>query len=934
MNLSEPQLISPLLDGFVMGDPISAHHGVRACPAMHLETDKKHIVKIISLPDTQSKLDALLLAGAFSDKESALAYFKELADGVMDEAALLQKLARSEGFVAFEDWQMVPMEDDETGYDIYLLGDYQPTLTGVLQNNTLTHLQGINLGLDLCAALSVCRRNGFMFSNLKPSNIFICNGREFRIGDLGFLSLGSLEYASLPDKYRSEYTAPEISDAYSSLNTTIDTYAVGLILYQAYNDGKLPPVGMNPMPPCHADSALAEIILKACSVDPDNRWQDPVQMGQALANYMQSNTVNDTPIAPPPVVEEIPEPEPVVIEEDPEPSTEDVLAEVDVALNTAPAIIVVETPAVEEISEDMDVEASAEDIAAEETVEIPVQLSFEDEIAPEVEADSTEEMAEDENPTEETDSEETQEDEVAQILAQADDLIAYQLPDPPVAPDPIDVSLPVEEEPEEPAEESETEPEADPEPAAATDTEQISEETDVAVEDTVSEEDNASDEDEDEKVSVFALLKSSKYLSILAVALAIVLVLGASSFLYYQNYYLQTIDNMYITGTDSSITVTLVGDIDNSRLFVVCKDIIYGNAQTVRVENGVAVFNNLKPDTTYTLEVKMDGLHNLQGDTTDIYTTSTGTTINGFYATSGLDSTSAVLQFLIQGNDCNEWLVTYSAEGEEQKTVGFTGDKVTIVGLTAGKEYTFTLSAKNGQNLAGTVTTTYTPEAAAIQNITVDDSVSGVLKVTWSSNITRPEGGWMLVYSIDGAEQAPIYCQNNQGEILQIIPGAHYEISVTPADSSTTLVGTGVYDAPAAADFDGYLINKSNILPTKMFAKSPSENWNYAKLNNLYTNSNSTDSYRIGQTAALVAKLNAKTTNDDVLVTTLYVIRNSDGEFVSAETEIRTWDAMWNERHGTFQIPTMPTEVGQYTVDVYFDGAYAFSHSFEMIAKN
>jgi hypothetical protein len=175
MKLSEPQLISPLLDGFVMGDPISSHHGVRACPAMQLDTDTKHIVKIISLPDTQSKLDALLLAGAFSDRESALSYFKELADGVMEEAALLQKLSRSEGFVAFDNWQMVPMENGETGFDIYLLGTYHPTLEGVLRNNEMTHLQAINLGLDMCAALSVCRRAGYMFSNLRPSNIFICN---------------------------------------------------------------------------------------------------------------------------------------------------------------------------------------------------------------------------------------------------------------------------------------------------------------------------------------------------------------------------------------------------------------------------------------------------------------------------------------------------------------------------------------------------------------------------------------------------------------------------------------------------------------------------------------------------------------------------------------------------------------------------------------
>ena len=158
--MSEPQLISPLLDGFVMGDPISSCHGVQACPAMHLETDKKYIVKIISLPANQAKLEALLLTGAYSDRESALEYFKEQADGVLVEAELLEKLSKNEGFVSFDNWQMVPMEENETGFDIYLLGQYRPTLEGVLDGNEMTHLQAINLGLDLCAALSVCRRYG------------------------------------------------------------------------------------------------------------------------------------------------------------------------------------------------------------------------------------------------------------------------------------------------------------------------------------------------------------------------------------------------------------------------------------------------------------------------------------------------------------------------------------------------------------------------------------------------------------------------------------------------------------------------------------------------------------------------------------------------------------------------------------------------------
>ena len=53
MDLSEPKLISPLLDNFLMGDPISDHHGVRCCPAIIKDTDNRFIVKIISIPASQ-----------------------------------------------------------------------------------------------------------------------------------------------------------------------------------------------------------------------------------------------------------------------------------------------------------------------------------------------------------------------------------------------------------------------------------------------------------------------------------------------------------------------------------------------------------------------------------------------------------------------------------------------------------------------------------------------------------------------------------------------------------------------------------------------------------------------------------------------------------------------------------------------------------------
>ena len=68
--MSDRKLVSPLLDGFQMGSPISEHNGVRCCPAMRENSDDKYIVKIISIPSSQNQLDALLLTGAYPDSAS------------------------------------------------------------------------------------------------------------------------------------------------------------------------------------------------------------------------------------------------------------------------------------------------------------------------------------------------------------------------------------------------------------------------------------------------------------------------------------------------------------------------------------------------------------------------------------------------------------------------------------------------------------------------------------------------------------------------------------------------------------------------------------------------------------------------------------------------------------------------------------------------
>lgn len=1022
--MSAPQLISPLLDGFVMGDPISNHDGVRSCPAVHLETDKKYIIKIISVPASQSKLDALLLAGAFSDRNSAEEYFKELADDVIHEAEVLQNLAKHEGFISFEDLQMVPMQEDETGYDIYLLGQYRDTLDGVLRTNEMTHLQAINLGLDLCAALSAARRLGYIYSNLKPSNIFLCNEREFRIGDLGFLSLESLQFASLPDKYRSEYTPAEISDAYASLNSTMDTYAVGLILYQAYNDGKLPVAGAVLEAPVHADPALAEIILKACALDPAERWADPVQMGQALANYMQSNPVNDVNIGP--VSEEDSEPQEVFPDEDTEPSTDDILTEVDQALEAAPPIpgtSAVEAPEEpEDAPQEDDADEPVEEVPEESTAE-PVEAIVEEipedepaEVTVEEEPDvceaeeTTEDVPQDEADTDEVSEDAPVEDETAQILAQADDLIAHQLPDPPVAPEPFEVMLPEKEEPEPEGNENETPSEQDASDEES-ETETPDESAVVAEDDEVAESENEDEDLDDEQDDTAKPKNKRKGLIVTAIILAAVLVLGTAIALFYQYFYLQTIDDLVLIGDANQLSVKLTTDIPDDKLTVKCTD-THGNALTASVVDGVANFTDLRFGTAYTVEVRINGFHKLIGETTMDFTTTAQTVINGFYAVTGPEDGSVILSFTPQGPTSEQWSVTYVADDEPERSVTFTGPVVTLTGLTVGKEYTFTLSPVKNLYLTGTDTITHTasnvvyaqnlritsfeegnltiawdapsditvaqwyvrcyneagfdntlttedtfiifeemdissgytieviadgmslgtrvnlsPDSILITNVTADSSDRTGLHVTWEFEGSAPAGGWVLQYTVDGSLVQSITCDTNSAVITPLIPGASYSISVKPANDITFFGGTIVYETEEASAFSGYLVTAEDMVFS--MCKTPSKkDWDRKDV----SDKNYTTSFKTGVSASFVMHVTTKTSQTQDVVTTLYVIRDADGKLVSAETESRTWDDMWDNRYGELTLPVMPETSGQYTVEIFFDGAAVTTQSFEILS--
>ena len=992
--MSEPRLISPMLDNFLMGDPISDHNGVRCCPAMHKETEDKYLVKVISIPSSRTSLDALLLTGAYANETEALTYFEELANGVNRENDVLTKLSKLEGFIPFEDCQIVPMEDD-VGFDIYLLSPYKRTLEKQFRRVPMTHLAAINLGIDLCAALAVCRRSGYIYADLKPGNVFVIDGNSYRIGDLGFLPLDGLKYTSLPDKYRSEYTAPEITDAFSDLNTTIDIYAAGLILYQAYNDGVLPTTANESAeeafpPPAYADYEMAEIILKACAPNPADRWQDPVEMGQALISYMQRNGANDTPIVPQ-VVPETPDDTNEAIPE------EETVIDADAAEDSEGHGMYEQTDVTDPTSESSsNTNIEAEPIEVEDITEESIYTEDEHGNLTFLEEENIDETAPESTTDEVTYDEVT--DEVSEIMTYADELISHPAPDPVVAPEKIDVPMPepiiTNNQAEDIAESGEyTEAESNDDGSEISVEEDLSESVDT---------DETVDTEDEIPVKVGHLVRN-----VCIAFFALLLILAG--FYYYRYIYTQHV-SIQLTGAEGALTVYVDSQFDESKLTVVCTD-TYGNQLKERVENGNAVFSDLLPNAAYTVQVKADGFHRLTGKTSTAYSTPSQTSIVQFSAVCGSEDGGVILNFAVDGNDTEQWKIRYSAQDEEEKEVVFTGHIATLNNLTIGKEYTFILEPLDEMYFTGENTITFTAtKLIRAENLTVKDFSNGNLTVSWSvpdgvsveswtvqcydggeynesavitgstatfenvdsdssytveviaagmhygeqlfvaknpihinnltASVKTPEtitliwetdnevssSGWVLKYSMDGSASQEI--SGFTDNTVQV-PGI-------PAGAVCNFVLEAADGAPV---FDGTVsftmpttqtFNRYDLTPDDLIINmchTPNkDDWSYRDL----TTADYSTSFSVGDRASFLATLKKIRGESTDVITTTYIIKDATGNIVSNESEQAVWNDMWDNGHCALDIPSLPSAAGEYTVYVYFNEQLLHSSDFTM----
>ena len=266
-------------------------------------------VKVISIPFDSWEIEDLKTEG-YDEKETGK-YLENIVNNVINEIKILTSLRGSSNIVRIEDYSVVPKEN-EIGWTILIRMELLTPLSVYICDKTLSQEDVIRLGTDILDALVLCEENNIIHRDIKPENIFVNEFGVYKLGDFGIArELESLS-VSMSQKGTYGYIAPEVLNGVT-YDSTVDIYSLGIVMYRLLNNNRLPfldpdkqILGVNErreaterrlngeeLPaPVNADDILGKIVLKACSFDPLQRYENAVLMKEDLLACAEGKTVN------------------------------------------------------------------------------------------------------------------------------------------------------------------------------------------------------------------------------------------------------------------------------------------------------------------------------------------------------------------------------------------------------------------------------------------------------------------------------------------------------------------------------------------------------------------------------------------------------------------------------------------------------------------
>ena len=259
---------------------------------------EKAALKVISIPQSEGDIEALYDDGY--DGESITATFQSHLKSIVAEYSLMRKLSGCVNIVNCDDVRYV-QHDDGIGWDIFIKMELLTPLTKALPSR-IPEDAVLKLGKDICNALVECREYDIIHRDIKPQNIFMSSRGDYKLGDFGIAktverTMGGTKIGTY------KYMAPEVYNN-QPYGTAADIYSLGLVLYWALNERRMPFLPLPPIkltsgmeetsrrrrfsgeqlpPPAHGSEELKQIVLKACAYHPQDRYSSAREMLEALS---------------------------------------------------------------------------------------------------------------------------------------------------------------------------------------------------------------------------------------------------------------------------------------------------------------------------------------------------------------------------------------------------------------------------------------------------------------------------------------------------------------------------------------------------------------------------------------------------------------------------------------------------------------------------
>ncbi len=267
-------------------------------------------MKAITIPGDEEAQKAVLARGI--RKEDLEAYYQDAVSNNVKEYRLMYKLKGNSHIVSYEDHQIIRHTDD-AGWDILIrIEKLTPLIDHVLEN-PLSAADVAQMGADICEGLVYCQKNGIVHRDIKPDNIFLADSGDYKLGDFGIAQILEYTHTAYSRKGTYTYMAPEVYRG-TGYGITVDIYSLGLVMYKYLNDGRnpfLPPypemftpddedvalamriTGKDLPAPAHGSEELQRIVLKACSFESEDRYQNAQEMLKDLQKLIADENWGD-----------------------------------------------------------------------------------------------------------------------------------------------------------------------------------------------------------------------------------------------------------------------------------------------------------------------------------------------------------------------------------------------------------------------------------------------------------------------------------------------------------------------------------------------------------------------------------------------------------------------------------------------------------------